>query len=649
MTGEDVKAAAAAAKTRPAKGRKGGGKGASGGRGGKGASGGRGGKGASGGRGGKGGGGAGPAPAQRERFRMGKSGVEYLWIGDDKHGGARSEKWIGFSSPLEVRADTRSDESAEWGRLLAVKDSAGIEHLWAMPMEALAGSGEEYRRVLFGLGLILAPGRVAREKLHEYIATARPKARARCVGRIGWHGRRFVLPDETLGPDADGDQVILQTGAPLDHAYAVAGDLAQWRDLAGLAAGNHLLLFAVSLAFAGPLLHILELESGGLHLRGPSSSGKSTALALAGSVWGGGGLRGYVRQWRATDNALEGVAALHSDTFLALDEIGQVEPKAAGAAAYMLANGSGKARAGRDGSARRPAQWRCLFLSSGEIGLADKVAEAGQRMTAGMGVRVIDVRADGGAGLGLFAELHGEPGADALAQRIRRGAAEVYGTAGRAFVTRVADDPERVRVEAGKMMAAFVREAVQPGSDGQVRRVADRFALVAVAGELARAFGIVPWPEGAAMEAARRCFAGWIEERGGTGAAEIADAVNRLRSFLEAHGSARFEPWKRDPRRAVVINRAGFVKRGEEDPETGDPMGPPVFHIFPGTWTKEIMAGLDLCSVNAALVASGVIITDKDGKPQTSHSPSAHVGKTGKSGTTLRLYQINPDFLGGGP
>ena len=300
---------------------------------------------------------------------MTERGVEYLWIHDDKQSGARREEWRWFASRLEVRADTRSDESADWGRLLAVTDSAGTEHLWAMPMEALAGSGEEYRRVLFGLGLILAPGRAPREKLHEYIATARPKARARCVGRIGWHGRRFVLHDETLGPDADGEQVILQTGAPLDHAYAVAGKLAQWRDLAAVADGNHLLLLAISLAFAGPLLHILELESGGFHLRGPSSSGKSTALAFAGSVWGGGGVRGYVRQWRATDNALEGVAVLHSDTFLALDELGQVEPKAAGAAAYMLANGSGKARAGRDGSARRPAQCGAIFYQRARLGL----------------------------------------------------------------------------------------------------------------------------------------------------------------------------------------------------------------------------------------------------------------------------------------
>ena len=42
----------------------------------------------------------------------------------------------------------------------------------------------------------------------------------------------------------------------------------------------------------------------------------------------------------------------------------------------------------------------------------------------------------GGAELGLFEELHGEPGADALAHRIRRGMAEEYGAAVRAFAAR---------------------------------------------------------------------------------------------------------------------------------------------------------------------------------------------------------------------
>ena len=142
---------------------------------------------------------------------------------------------------------------------------------------------------------------------------------------------------------------------------------------------------------------------------------------MAGSAWGGGESGGYVRSWRATANGLEGVALGHCDALLCLDELAQIAAREAGEVAYMLANGSGKSRSARDGSARRAARWRLLFLSSGEIGLCDKVAEdgRGKRLSAGQQVRVVDIPADPGAGLGLFEELHSFSSAEVLATHLR--------------------------------------------------------------------------------------------------------------------------------------------------------------------------------------------------------------------------------------
>jgi putative DNA primase/helicase len=55
--------------------------------------------------------------------------------------------------------------------------------------------------------------------------------------------------------------------------------------------------------------------------------------------------------------------------------MGQAGAKVVSEVAYMLANGQGKGRASRDGQARKVHSWRLLFLSTGEITLADKVAE----------------------------------------------------------------------------------------------------------------------------------------------------------------------------------------------------------------------------------------------------------------------------------
>ena len=81
------------------------------------------------------------------------------------------------------------------------------------------------------------------------------------------------------------------------------------------------------------------------------------------------------------------------------------------ALAYLLGNQRGKARMRRDATARdQRSTWRMLFLSTGELGLAARLAEGGRRMMAGQPVRVIEIPADAGAGLGIFEHLNGFAG-----------------------------------------------------------------------------------------------------------------------------------------------------------------------------------------------------------------------------------------------
>src|SRR5262249_38456983 len=143
-----------------------------------------------------------------------------------------------------------------------------------------------------------------------------------------------------------------------------------------------------------------------------SSKGKTTLLQMAASVWGRGGTPGYVRSWRATANGLEGAAASATDTALILDELSVVEARDAAAAIYGLANGSGKARAGRDGSLREPRSWRVLFISSGEVPVDAKLIEdRGRKSRAGQLVRMLDIPAS--RAFGVFD--HAGPDGDAAA------------------------------------------------------------------------------------------------------------------------------------------------------------------------------------------------------------------------------------------
>jgi putative DNA primase/helicase len=101
-----------------------------------------------------------------------------------------------------------------------------------------------------------------------------------------------------------------------------------------------------------------------------------------------------MRSWRTTSNGLEGVADLHNDTLLALDEIGEADPKEIGATVYCVSNGVGRARATRTGSARKNRRWRLMLLSSGELTLSQHMAEAGRHSRAGQELRMLNVRAD---------------------------------------------------------------------------------------------------------------------------------------------------------------------------------------------------------------------------------------------------------------
>lgn len=396
-----------------------------------------------------------------------------------------------------------------------------------------------------------------------------PAPRARIVHRVGWHqARAFVLPDKVIGAGT-GERVLL-ADPPRDHAFRSAGTLSEWQDgIARYCVGNTRLTLAASLTFAPPLLDVAgEDFAGGFHLVGSSRTGKTTALYVAASVWGGGRAGGgFVRSWRHTSNALESTAQQHNDALLILDEIGMVDAREAGECAYMLAAGSGKGRAAREGGLRATPTWRMLILSSGEIGLADKMQEAKQEARAGQAARLVDLPADAGQGLGLFETLHDMPDADALARHLRAAAGRFYGVAVQHFLARLVEERQHNEAELRARMAAgreeFFRTAVPADAGGQVRSVAARFALVASGGELATEWGITGWQRGEAMGAVQKCFLAWLRERGGPGALEELRGLERVRDFIARHGNARFEVWAE---RAAPTSQAEAEAEGHAPP-----------------------------------------------------------------------------------
>ncbi len=575
-------------------------------------------------------------PGLLQAFAVTDKGV---WFTEREKDGQTRPVWV--CSRLEVLARTKDVDGDGWGYLLNFDDPTGRPRTWAMPARLLAGDGNEYRSVLLGMGLRIAPGAKARNLLGLYLQATRPEAVATCTDRIGWHAidgtAVFVLPRETLLPRSVSDdesaepahRIVYQADGPNENPFRTRGTADGWRsEVAALCAGSSRLVFVVSAAFAGPLLRLAGIDSGGIHLRGSSSCGKTTALRVAASVFGG---PSFLQRWRATDSALETVATNHSDSLLVLDELAQVDPKAAGEISYMLANETGKSRSTRSGHNRARLTWRLLFLSAGEVGLAAHMAEGGKRARAGQELRMVDIPAEALPG-SVFEELHGYDGGAQFAMAVTRATERQYGQVGLDWLRWCVNQGPALRQTVRSGIEQHSSRWVRTGASGQIERVAHRFALVAEGGELATAAGMTGWRKGEATAAAEACFRAWLEARpGGDGDAESAAMLAQVRKWLQLNGAGRFTWWHRamDDRAPDKGLRAGYRRMVTEDgkpiqsdSQHSDELGLRIsqsaaatttteYFVFPDVFRAEACEGFDPRSVLTLLKDAGHLLPDK--------------------------------------
>lgn len=531
------------------------------------------------------------------RFKVSEKGVFLVTSGVDDDAPKKFEFVCG---KLEVVAQIRDQHSGHWGKLLQWQDPDRLFHEWAMPMAALQGDGAEVRRELAAGGLKISQTLKLRNALVAYLTETSTTARARGTDRTGWYccsdGYVFVLPDGAIGKSKEVVRLQAEANA---RTYAVAGTAEGWQvEVAALCAGNSRCVLSLCIGFASLLLKFSGLESGGVNFKGSSSTGKTTALVAGASLFGG---PDYVNRWRATSNGLESLAALHNDTLLILDELAQVDPKEAGEIAYMLANGQGKQRSGRTGVAKARQSWRLLFLSAGEIGLAQHMADGGKKAKAGQEVRLVDMEADAGKGLGLFDKLHGYADGASLSSAIKAGAARHHGHAAIAFAKVLAESADELPSHISREIAHFVQACLPTAqAGGQVHRVCERFALMAIAGELATSNGVTGWQAGEALQEVRRCFAEWLAARGGTTNAEPGAMIEAVRSFISKHEEARFTDLDLDhaTNYRPTINRAGWRRKAGNKRE---------YLIDPGIFKTEICAGFDVAAVCRVLNDAGCL------------------------------------------
>lgn len=202
------------------------------------------------------------------------------------------------------------------------------------------------------------------------------------------------------------------------------GEAEEWFDFVRKEIARQIgISFVVSSAFGAILLGVLkgkvDVDNLIIHLRGDSSSGKTTMLNLGISVFGNPDEKcpnGLISSWNGTRNALLRRLMKTNGVMLGLDEFSMIPEKDVTKLVYSIASGIEKDRLQRDANLQERLTGTFILLSTGEASILNRT-----NGNIGLAMRVL--------------EMDSKQWTDSAEQseRIKRFVKGNYGHAGEAF------------------------------------------------------------------------------------------------------------------------------------------------------------------------------------------------------------------------
>ena len=382
---------------------------------------------------------------------------------------------------------------------------------------------------------------------------------ARVSAHLGWQGRPqapetpFLVGRALVRPDGS-----TQAAAPLDaehpdtwteqriffhalgegeeqlvDAFTPAGTWAGWLAAVAPLQDYPRALLGLYASFCAPLLSVLGVSNFIVDFANPTSTGKSTILHVAGSVWGNPDERtpcSVVHTWDATRVWTERVSQVINGLPLIMDDTKKAKNRQVVAdLIYAITSGRGRGR-GKPGGMAETAAWRTVMLSSGEQPATSYTQDGGTRM------RSLEIR---GAPFGASSADLG-----LLIQELNRAVFAHYGHAGPRFMAYVMEHRDEWEDWAEQYRAWQEWYARNPPIP-EASRLAEYAALVTVTEELVHQALGLPW------EATNVVKGFWVELAAEAGNAVgerraledvISWAHSNERSFYERFGSTSPEP-----------------------------------------------------------------------------------------------------------
>ena len=384
------------------------------------------------------------------------------------------------------------------------------EQARAMLPRRITSSGHLALKELLDLGAKLPSGPGAGVELGKLLSVV-PDRTYEITGKTGWHGKSFVLPDITIGPNANtlihASRKSGKTREPLTQG-SLQGWLDGWRQPCR---ASSYLTFGIGLAFAGPLLRLVRQPEGAIfYLAGQTTKGK-TLTELAGLSAIERANRDLLLTHDATDRLIEEDCAAHNDLLQIIDEISRMIGSQAECRekvrrlAHKITGGGGTRRSAK---ARQDAdladlRWRLTCLWSGEYSLG--VEFLGKERARGELVRLIEIPVPN-AEDGVFDRLSSvELSRTELVKNAETAVEENFGHPIRAFIRHLVEDPETHTRRATELINKFLQK-VGTGSDPWASRFAIKFAVVYAAARLAAELEVAPWVPGHPFKCVERLY-----------------------------------------------------------------------------------------------------------------------------------------------
>lgn len=363
------------------------------------------------------------------------------------------------------------------------------------------------------------------------------------ASHLGWQGEQgrlgFLWGRELLGPDA-GAVTFRGRDAGDDQAvdgFHAHGTMEGW--LASIAPLENfprarLVFYA---ALVPPLLDILGTPNFTVDISNRTSTGKTTALRAAASVWGRPDERvadGAMATFDATQVGIERRAAILSGLPLILDETQRAkDPTRLGDLVYVISSGQGRTRGSVQGMALTRT-FRTVMISTGEAPITSFGQQGGAR------TRVLQVR-----GMPFGGQ---DDSSRAVVTAMDQGIRTNYGHAGPAFVRYLQVHPDELGFWR-EMASTFAQRYANSGETPEAGRLADFAAAITVASVIAHESLALPWDWVDPVQSL------WKEIAG-----EAADAAGEFRALEDVYSWA-------------VSNQARFLGRLDTD-ERGNERAP---------------------------------------------------------------------------